>query len=227
MRIGPGGIHVEDGEDSVHVSWRDGVHVVDADKGEEVHVGWDGVHVRGHGAADHVFTHDGPFDWQGGSEFRRTWLRFPFWLVVILAYLFVGVYQNMWGPGLFMFFTIPAYYVIGAAIDSRRIAPAICALYPLAVTAWFAWTVFHSGMWNPTWALFLTIPVVEFATIRISAWWQGRRARQASGVATAAAGGDIAEAEGASPGGGSQAADEAPVGGIGGEGASAPGPVLH
>ena len=49
MHIGPGGIHVEDGDEYVHVSWRDGVHVKDTKKGEEVHVGWDGVHVKSPG----------------------------------------------------------------------------------------------------------------------------------------------------------------------------------
>ena len=33
VHIGPGGIHVEDGDEYVHVSWRDGVHVKDAKKG--------------------------------------------------------------------------------------------------------------------------------------------------------------------------------------------------
>lgn len=73
VRITPAGIHVEDGPDYVHVSWREGVHVVDGAKGEEVRVGWDGVHVRGHDAAGHVFDHEGPgdpFDWRTASTFR-------------------------------------------------------------------------------------------------------------------------------------------------------------
>lgn len=36
--------------ESVRVSWRDGVHVVDPAKGEEVHVGWDGIRVKSMGA---------------------------------------------------------------------------------------------------------------------------------------------------------------------------------
>ena len=35
----------DDGDDYAHVSFRDGIHVRDTKKGEEVHIGWSGVHV--------------------------------------------------------------------------------------------------------------------------------------------------------------------------------------
>ncbi|MEG1840199.1 MAG: helix-turn-helix domain-containing protein [Raoultibacter sp.] len=44
VHIGPAGIHVEDGKDSVHISWREGIHV-SSSEGDEVHVGWRGIHV--------------------------------------------------------------------------------------------------------------------------------------------------------------------------------------
>ena len=182
VRITPAGIHVEDGPDYVHVSWREGVHVVDGAKGEEVRVGWDGVHVRGHDAAGHVFDHEGPgdpFDWHTASTFRQAWLRFPFWLVAILAYLLLGIFQDAWGPALFLFFTVPVYYVLGVAIDERRIAPAVCALYPLGVTAWFLWMAFINNAWHPAWAIFLTIPVVECLTVYCSKAWQRRKRARA------------------------------------------------
>ena len=70
VHIGPGGIHVEDGDEYVHVSWRDGVHVKDAKKGEEVHVGWDGVHVKspGNSAGDDDVVIDGA---------RKDWYTVP------------------------------------------------------------------------------------------------------------------------------------------------------
>ena len=43
---------------SVNISWRDGIHVVDPDKGEEVHVGWTGIHVDNDRKDEHV--HIGP-----------------------------------------------------------------------------------------------------------------------------------------------------------------------
>ena len=42
----------------VNISWRDGIHVVDPDKGEEVHVGWTGIHVDNDRKDEHV--HIGP-----------------------------------------------------------------------------------------------------------------------------------------------------------------------
>lgn len=30
---------------TVNISWREGIHVIDPNKGEEVHVGWNGIHV--------------------------------------------------------------------------------------------------------------------------------------------------------------------------------------
>ena len=176
VHVGFDGIHVEDGKDYVHVSWRDGIHVVDDAAGEAVHVGWDGVRVHGHDAAGHMFARgDDPFDWHEARDFRQKWLRFPFWLVVILGYLLAGIFYDAWGPGLFLFFLCPAYYVIGAAIAERRIAPAICALYPLAVTAWFFWMAFMEGAWHPAWAAFLTIPIVECLTVYASHSWRCRK----------------------------------------------------
>ena len=71
VHIGPGGIHVEDGDEYVHVSWRDGVHVKDTKKGEEVHVGWDGVHVKspGNSAGDDDVVIDGAKVVINGEQF--------------------------------------------------------------------------------------------------------------------------------------------------------------
>ena len=45
-------------EPSVNISWREGIHVIDPDKGEEVHVGWNGIHVDNDRKDEHV--HIGP-----------------------------------------------------------------------------------------------------------------------------------------------------------------------
>ena len=221
VKIGLGGIHVLDGDDYVHVSWRDGVHVHDGKKGDEVHVGWDGVHVKeGRAAAGDARSERNaerdarhaerdalprcrqagrlvlrqrrrvrrgrwrrqrgacgqPSAWSstaststagrthtpvtamgictriGGTShaatpsaasvstrwsrraqstatawappfpvrkhylraFEKAWVRFPYPLVVILAYLLLGIFNGAWGMGLFLFFTIPLYYMAGA-----------------------------------------------------------------------------------------------------------------
>ena len=139
VHFGPGGIHVDDGKDHVHVSWAEGVHVVDR-HGEEVHVGWDGVRVNTTDpeVAEHIFTRDNPFGVSPddfNAERAKKWLKFPFWALVIVAYLAFGMLSGIWGPTLFLLFLIPVYYVVGAAVASRRIAPMLCALYPRGATA--------------------------------------------------------------------------------------------
>ncbi|MEG0322601.1 MAG: helix-turn-helix domain-containing protein [Raoultibacter sp.] len=248
VRVSPAGVHVLDGDDYVHVSWRDGVHVKDSKKGDEVHVGWTGIHVkeggesraragRGKGdnswfvagddegntvgwAGDGVEINGEHFDtWQEAHDrysyggFRQpsgytvcgerfdtldeakakygdevgksipvrkhykvsSWLKFPYPLVVIIAYLSVGFAADAWGTGLFLFFTIPAYYMLGYAIQSRRIAHFIGGLYPIAASAWFLWMAFVEGAPHPAWVIFLTIPVVEWVVHSVSRWWRRRK----------------------------------------------------
>lgn len=180
VHLGPDGIHVDDGKDHVHVSWAEGVHVVDRN-GEEVHVGWDGVRVNTSdpGAAEHIFTRDNPFGISPddfNAKRAEKWLKFPFWALVIVAYLAFGMLSGIWGPTLFLLFLIPVYYVVGAAVASRRIAPMLCALYPIGATAWFLWMVFVDVHWHgPAWVIFLTIPLVEVIIVQLSKWWNGRK----------------------------------------------------
>lgn len=186
VHFGPGGIHVDDGKDHVHVSWAEGVHVVDR-HGEEVHVGWDGVRVNtaDPDAADHIFTRDNPFGapFDGfDAERAKKWLRFPFWALVIVAYLAFGMLSGIWGPTLFLLFLIPVYYIVGAAVASRRIAPMLCALYPIGAIAWFLWMTFVDVHWHgPAWVIFLTIPLVEVIIVQLSKWWNARKGNDARG----------------------------------------------
>lgn len=180
VHFGPGGIHVDDGKDHVHVSWAEGVHAVDR-HGEEVHVGWDGVRVNTTDpeVAEHIFTRDNPFGVSPddfNAERAKKWLKFPFWALVIVAYLAFGMLSGIWGPTLFLLFLIPVYYVVGAAVASRRIAPMLCALYPIGATAWFLWMTFVDVHWHgPAWVIFLTIPLVEVIIVQLSKWWNARK----------------------------------------------------
>ena len=161
VHIGPGGIHVEDGDEYVHVSWRDGVHVKDTKKGEEVHVlgrrareepgnsagdddvvidgakvvingeqfdSWQDAHARYHHGWDREerwyepcgYTVRGERfdsiddarakygDEVGKSipvrkhylrEFEKSWVKFPYPLVVIVVYLLLGILNGAWAIG--------------------------------------------------------------------------------------------------------------------------------
>lgn len=174
VHVGPDGILVNDGKDHVLVSWADGVHVRDR-YGQEVHVGWDGVRVNTTepGASDHIFEH-ASFD-DIDSDFAKRWMKFPFWGIVLAAYLLLGLVSGAWWQGLFLLFLIPVYYIVGAAIVSRRVAPMLCGLYPVGATAWFFWMAFIVGQWHPAWVIFLTIPLVEMVIVKVSERWHRRR----------------------------------------------------
>lgn len=240
--VSPSGIHIEDGKDSVHISWREGIHVRSGKEGDEVHVGWDGVHVNEgprHSnsrswAADGADGEGNAFSWDksgvtingehfddwheahdkyghshwyspcgytvNGEHFdtikearerygdevgkgipvskhyiKSAWLKFPFPLVAIIAYLLIGFMADGWGIGLFVFFTIPLYYMLGRALSSKRIAPFIAGAYPIAVVAWFLYMAFVVWEPHPAWVIFLTIPLVEWAVHSVSSWWRRRK----------------------------------------------------
>ncbi len=189
------GIHVRDTKkgEEVHIGWS-GVHVTNRKKGEEVHVGWDGVHVEqpnASGTADDpksvhvdssgVIIGEQYFEnWHEahkafGRKPERAWRSFPFPLVVLVAYLLLGLFTNAWIPGLMLVFAVPAYYVIGNAREKRRISRLIGGLYPIGAIAWFCWMAFALNQAHPAWVVFLTIPVVEILCAWSRKTWKRRR----------------------------------------------------
>ena len=189
------GIHVRDTKkgEEVHIGWS-GVHVTNRKKGEEVHVGWDGVHVEqpnASGTADDpksvhvdssgVIIGEQYFEnWHEahkalGRKPERAWRSFPFPLVVLVAYLLLGLFTNAWVPGLMLAFTVPAYYVIGNAWEKRRLSRLIGGLYPIGAIAWFCWMAFALNQAHPAWVAFLTIPVVEILCAWSRKTWKRRR----------------------------------------------------
>ena len=98
----------------------------------------------------------------------------PIWAVVLVAYLLLGIFSGAWWQGLFLLFLIPVYYIVGAAIVSRRVAPMLCGLYPVGATAWFFWMAFVVGQWHPAWVIFLTIPLAEMIIVKTSERWHRR-----------------------------------------------------
>lgn len=187
VHIGFDGIHAEHGCDFVHVSWREGVHVFDGEKGDEVHVGWDGVHVNDktyryddpgwHARVNHDMCNDAG---QGrNSSFLHAWRRFPFPLVVIIAYVLCGALLGKWGEGLLLAFLIPLYYLVGSLVATRRIDHFVMSVYPVGAVAWFCYMAFILNQPHPAWVVFLTIPLVEWLVAALSRGYRkARRERQ-------------------------------------------------
>ena len=189
------GIHVRDAKkgEEVHIGWS-GVHVTNRKKGEEVHVGWDGVHVEqpnASGTTDNpksvhvdssgVIIGEQHFEnWREAHKAykrkpERAWRSFPFPLVILVAYVLLGLFANAWVPGLMLAFAVPAYYVIGNAWEKRRLSRLIGGLYPIGTIAWFCWMAFALNQAHPAWVLFLTIPVVEILCTWSRKTWKRRR----------------------------------------------------
>ena len=144
--------HAKKGEE-VHIGWS-GMHVTNRKKGEEVHVGWDGVHVEqpnASGTTDNpksvhvdssgVIIGEQHFEnWREAHKAykrkpERAWRSFPFPLVILVAYVLLGLFANAWVPGLMLAFAVPAYYVIGNAWEKRRLSRLIGGLYPIGTIA--------------------------------------------------------------------------------------------
>ena len=111
-------------------------------------------------------------------EFEKSWVKFPYPLMVIVVYLLLGILNGAWAMGLFLFLTIPLYYMVGHAIGRKRLAPLVSGAYPIAVVAWFCWMAFVLNQPHPAWVAFLTIPVVEWLVHSLSRWWRDRKRRK-------------------------------------------------
>lgn len=114
----------------VGISLREGIHVVGPKRGEEVHVGWDGIHAsdaegntvesdpEGEGVTingtHYESWHDAHeelgHDLKGKSDLRRRWDAFPFPALVLVAYLAVGWATDQWVAALLLGFLVPLYY---------------------------------------------------------------------------------------------------------------------
>jgi HTH-type transcriptional regulator/antitoxin HipB len=216
------GVHLVDDDGSyVNINWRDGVNVKDAKTGEEVHVGWKGIHIKsGNDESDRSKSWEDFEDWvdddtdsdedpviigysigntnrserKAARKRMRAWLKFPFFLLVIIAYVLVGFFApplslatasiSPWAYGLFLVALIPTYYMLVYAIGSRSPIRFIQGYYPFACVVFFLWMWLIMGIPHPSWVVFLSIPIVEWAceTIRKS------RRRRATVEAEAEAG---------------------------------------
>ncbi|WP_165062348.1 helix-turn-helix domain-containing protein [Adlercreutzia sp. ZJ154] len=164
FHIGPDGIFVQDGRDHVSIS-HEGIHVIDSKKGDTVHVGWDGIHVNDQ-HYDNLKDFHKEFpqytNCKGDkkSPVAKAWMRFPFPVLAILAYILIGLATNMWLQGLFIVFTIPIYYIIGTFIGTRSISSLVSGLYSTGAIAWFCYMAFVLNQPHPAWVVLLTIPLV-------------------------------------------------------------------
>lgn len=153
VHIGAGGVHVCDGKDEVHID-ETGVHVIDGDN--EVHITNEGVFVNGERK-------------DGFGSMKAT---FPYALLMIIAFVCLGIFLNAWWWCWLVFLTIPVFHGTVSAIRHRKISSfpyEICV-----VIAYLIMGMFY-GWWHPGWVIFLTIP---FYRAIIGTFKKNRRVRK-------------------------------------------------
>ncbi|MGN1123107.1 MAG: DUF4097 family beta strand repeat-containing protein [Eubacterium sp.] len=132
------GIHVDDGNDKVDISWR-GIHV-ESKNGDSVHISPNGD--------NHINVK--------GEQVKNPWLHALLPLCAVVFYLAVGFYTDRgWACGWIVFLFIPIIESTFSAIKAKNPSH-FC--YPVLATAVFLICGMVFGIWHPTWIVFLTIP---------------------------------------------------------------------
>lgn len=173
-----GGIHIEDGNDKVHIG-ADGINVVSED-GEKVHIGFDGI----------------KFSNKEEKEFKKAHIKIktkkdkvrhivesilvPLTVFgSLIAYLLLGftLGEIGWASYWVLFLLIPIVSSLINAIFNKRLSE---FAYPILVVGVYCFLgirfssttytflgIQYTGFWHPWWFLFLTIPVyyIIFGTI--------------------------------------------------------------
>lgn len=147
-----------DAEEDVHVGF-DGIHVKDKDG--EVHVSWRGIHVHDKKNDNEVHI-DGSGIRVNGEEAENHFFtrgneaELPLGIIAIVVYILMGIFWDLWHPGWLIFFLVPIISTLIHAV--RRHNPDLFA-YPVLVVLVFLYAGLIHSIWHPAWAVFLTIPV--------------------------------------------------------------------
>lgn len=162
------GIHVESGNESVHID-HTGIHVDDPE--DSLDIDWSGIHktpkrsctiVVDDDGTSHYYDDDGDeMDeedvFEASPRWYRVWKKIPWTILCCITYLLLGfLVPGGWGCGWLVFLTIPLYGSLGKAILYRR--PNRFAYAVLATLVYLSIGMLRS-IWHPTWLIFLTIPV--------------------------------------------------------------------
>lgn len=145
-------------EEDVHVGF-DGIHV--KDQNGEVHVSWRGIHVHDRKNDNEVHIDKGGIR-VNGDEVRDHLFahgkdaEFPLGIFAIVIYILIGIFFDLWHPGWLIFFLVPIISTLIHAV--RRHNPDLFAYPVLAVLVFLCAGLMYS-LWHPAWAVFLTIPV--------------------------------------------------------------------
>ena len=77
-------------------------------------------------------------------------------LLVVVAYLLMGLLAGLWHPGWLIFFVIPIYYATAECFKHKS-----ANMFPLPVIVAGVYLLlgFLKGWWHPGWVIFIAIPL--------------------------------------------------------------------
>ena len=88
------------------------------------------------------------------------WYMFPYPVIVVAVYLFIGFVFNMWHPTWLLFLTIPIYYMLVTMYKSNGFKQKANVFpYPIICVLFYLTLGFDYNLWHPMWIIFLTIPI--------------------------------------------------------------------
>jgi asparagine N-glycosylation enzyme membrane subunit Stt3 len=97
-----------------------------------------------------------------GEQYDHKWFmkeyryKFPFALLIVVAYLIMGSFFELWHPGWLIFLFIPIWYSFVEAIHKKN---ANIFAYPVVAVLLFLVIGFYWQAWHPGWVIFLSIPL--------------------------------------------------------------------
>lgn len=159
-----GGICVNDKDGQVKVNIGKGGIVVNDEDGVEIKLGKCGIEINDD---DHhrIVVNSGVNDddhqsivVNSGRErsFASVMHAVPYPMVVVIAFLALGIFFNVWYWAWTLFLTVPIYYPLISAIHRKRFT---VFPYPVFITFIFCLFGMLFGIWHPLWVLYLTVPI--------------------------------------------------------------------
>jgi len=135
--IGPKGIHIKDEDNEVHIGWK-GINIKSADSGVQI------------GAESGVYIDGEKYDWK---------IEFPFTLLAVAIYLFLGFEHNAWHPGWLIFGMIHIFHSLIYTIKNRDASE---FEFPVLILMYIGYFGFVEGVWFPHWLAIFAIPIWSY-----------------------------------------------------------------
>lgn len=139
VKISPSSIYVKDGDEEVNISFS-GIYVKDGD--EEV--------VIGNKPTELLSEED-----KKKRKFKEKFTS-AYTLLVVIGYILLGSFLDLWHPAWILFITIPLVDSIFEAIFQKN---AKKFAFPILAVIIFLFVGCVYDIWHPTWVVFILIPV--------------------------------------------------------------------